>query len=65
MWWHFVARSHEEIVRARDDWSRTVAGDAGDLRFGTVHGYAGDPLPAPELPTVRLKPRGRAGHPLP
>jgi redox-sensitive bicupin YhaK (pirin superfamily) len=55
MWWNFVARSHEEIVRARADWM------AADARFGTVHGYAGSRLPAPELPSVRLKPRGRAG----
>jgi redox-sensitive bicupin YhaK (pirin superfamily) len=60
MWWNFVARSHEEIEQARADWSRLDG-----TRFGTVHGYAGDPLPAPEMPMVRLKPRGRAGHPLP
>jgi quercetin 2,3-dioxygenase len=28
-------------------------------RFGVVHGYDGDPLPAPALPGTRLKPRGR------
>ncbi len=59
MWWNFVARSHEEIVQARAAWS------SDSTRFGTVHGYAGDPLPAPEMPMVRLKPRGREGHPLP
>ena len=32
-------------------------GAAGGL-FGTVDGYPGAPLPAPTLPTVRLKPRG-------
>jgi redox-sensitive bicupin YhaK (pirin superfamily) len=52
MWWNFVGRSHEEIVEAREDW---VAG----RRFGTVHGYAGDRLPAPPMPTTRLRPRGR------
>jgi hypothetical protein len=57
MWWNFVARSHDEIARARADWA------AGE-RFGVVHGYAGDRLPAPEMPTVRLKPRGREGRPL-
>jgi redox-sensitive bicupin YhaK (pirin superfamily) len=50
MWWNFICRSYEEIVQARDAW---VSGD----RFGTVEGYDGDPLPAPELPTVPLKPR--------
>nr|WP_281425957.1 pirin family protein [Polymorphospora rubra] len=55
MWWNFVGRSHEEIVAARDDW-------ATGRRFGTVHGYAGDPLPAPEMPTTRLKARDRDGR---
>jgi len=53
MWWNFVARSHDEIVAARDEWM------AGADRFGAVHGYAGDRLPAPPLPGTRLKPRGR------
>jgi quercetin 2,3-dioxygenase len=57
MWWNFVARSHEEIVQARADWE-------SGTRFGTVTDYDGDPLPAPEMPSVRLKPRGREGRPL-
>jgi redox-sensitive bicupin YhaK (pirin superfamily) len=52
MWWNFVGRSHEEIVQARQDW---MDGD----RFGVVKGYDGAPLPAPGLPSTRLKPRGR------
>ena len=52
MWWNFVGREHDEIVAAREDW---MSGQ----RFGTVRGYAGDPLPAPPMPTTRLKPRGR------
>ncbi|GAA3159711.1 pirin family protein [Planomonospora alba] len=55
MWWNFVGRSHEEIVRARDDWM-------SGRRFGAVTGCAADPLPAPELPTVRLKARDRHGR---
>jgi hypothetical protein len=55
MWWNFVARSHEEIVEAREDW---MAG----RRFGTVHGYPGDRLPAPAMPTTRLKSRDRHGR---
>ncbi|GII04603.1 pirin family protein [Planobispora takensis] len=55
MWWNFVGRSHEEIVRAREDW---MGGD----RFGTVSGCDAAPLPAPELPTVRLKARDRHGR---
>ncbi|GAA3197701.1 MULTISPECIES: pirin family protein [Streptomyces] len=53
MWWNFVGRTQEDIAQARADW---VMGD----RFGTVHGYDGAPLPAPELPATPLKPRGRA-----
>ncbi|MCX4736339.1 pirin family protein [Streptomyces sp. NBC_01363] len=52
MWWNFIGRSHEEIEEARRAWM-------GGSRFGEVHGYDGDRLPAPELPPVALKPRGR------
>ncbi|MEE1802097.1 MULTISPECIES: pirin family protein [unclassified Streptomyces] len=52
MWWNFVGRSHEEIEQARKDWTETS-------RFGEVTGYDGARLPAPELPPVALKPRGR------
>ena len=52
MWWNFIGRSHDEIVADREDW---MAG----RRFGPVRGFDGAPLPAPELPTTPLKPRGR------
>jgi quercetin 2,3-dioxygenase len=52
MWWNFVARTQDDITQAREDW---MTGD----RFGTVHGYDGAPIPAPALPGVPLKPRGR------
>ena len=55
MWWNFVGRSHEEIVAARDDW-------AAGRRFGRVSGCEAAPLPAPEMPTVRLKARDRHGN---
>ncbi len=59
MWWNFIGRSHDEIVRFRDDWQTDViAGITDDGRFGAVRGYDGAPLPAPELPNVRLAPRG-------
>jgi redox-sensitive bicupin YhaK (pirin superfamily) len=58
MWWNFIGRSHEEIVEFRRQWQADVIGrDNPDGRFGTVVGYDGAALPAPELPTVRLKPR--------
>lgn len=52
MWWNFVGRSDEDIRQAREEWMTGT-------RFGEVHGYDGDRLPAPELPPVPLKPRGR------
>ena len=59
MWWNFVGRTHEEIVEARAQWQGAIAGtEAGLRRYGSVPGYDGAPLPAPELPQVRLKPRG-------
>ena len=58
MWWNFVGRSHDEIVRFRAEWQEqattgsTVAGPYGRFpdRWATV-------LPAPELPNARLRPR--------
>ncbi|WP_373870623.1 pirin family protein [Micromonospora sediminimaris] len=54
MWWNFVGRDHDEIVAAREDW---MAG----RRFGVVADDPDPPLPAPALPTVRLKARDRSG----
>ncbi|MFJ6513092.1 pirin family protein [Streptomyces sp. NPDC091406] len=52
MFWNFIGRSGEEIAQARKDWEE-------GSRFGEVQGYDGARLPAPELPTTPLKPRGR------
>ena len=52
MWWNFIGRTHEEIVDMRDDW------EALSSRFGHVHDEIGDRIPAPEMPSVRLAPRG-------
>ena len=51
MWWNFVARTPEEIRKARDDWEH------GD-RFGSVPAHIGDRIPAPPL-TLRA-PREQA-----
>ena len=53
MWWNFVGRSHDDIVSYRQLWQ------AADERFGDVQGYRGAVarLPAPPLPTTRLRPR--------
>jgi redox-sensitive bicupin YhaK (pirin superfamily) len=58
MWWNFVARTHDEIVRYRADWQAEIgAGSRGQGRFGLPRGAAEPPLPAPVMPNVRLKPR--------
>ena len=56
MWWNFVGRSHNEIAEYRRQW------EEADERFGAVYGYQGTParLPAPALPTTRLRPRPSA-----
>jgi hypothetical protein len=53
MWWNFVGRSHEDIVNYRQLW------EGADDLFGAVHGYRGalTRLPAPPMPTTRLRPR--------
>jgi hypothetical protein len=59
MWWNFVGRSHDEIAQARAEWERGRATAEPDGRFGVVHGYGAPALPAPELPNVELRARGR------
>ena len=53
MWWNFVGRSHDEIVRYRQQW------EGADQRFGVVEGYRGavSRLPAPPMPATRLRAR--------
>ena len=66
MWWNFVGRSHDEIVDFRREWQEQITADAevvgdsqdvSDGRFGVVLGDHLPPIPAPELPHVRLKHR--------
>ncbi|MFZ1912965.1 MAG: pirin family protein [Propionicimonas sp.] len=60
MWWNFIGRSHEDIVRLREEWN-----EAPDDRFGRVPGYRGPTarLEAPPLPKdLRLKRRFRRGR---
>jgi len=53
MWWNFIGRDHEEIVALREEWQAGL--EMGSARFG--HLPPMEPLPAPEMPGVRLKSR--------
>jgi redox-sensitive bicupin YhaK (pirin superfamily) len=58
MWWNFVGRDHDEIEAFRAKWqNEVVSGVNHEGHFGFV-AYPSGPLPAPEMPTVRLRPRG-------
>jgi hypothetical protein len=69
MWWNFIGRSHDEIVRYRADWQALIAGAPGAAGPGAAAGEpapgrfalpAGDrlpPIPAPPMPNVTLRPR--------
>jgi redox-sensitive bicupin YhaK (pirin superfamily) len=67
MWWNFIGRSHQEVVEYRRQWQTEIAafaaGQPPSTAFGRVQGYPGNPLPAPEMPGVRLRPRPRPGGP--
>jgi len=56
MWWNFIGRSHEEVAGFREDWQRQRAGAPG--RYGVFPHAWEHTLAAPELPNVRLRPRG-------
>jgi len=66
MWWNFVGRTHDEVVAFREEWQAqitdgdVVVADSQDVsggRFGVVVGDHLPPIPAPEMPHVRLKQR--------
>lgn len=57
MWWNFIARSHDEIVNQRAQWQNEVVAGANPRGlFG--HVSDDEVIPAPEMPNVRLRPRG-------
>ncbi len=62
MWWNFIGRSQGEIEEFRRQWQDGAGGESS--RFGHVEGYAGEKswIPAPDLPMVTLRPRGRLGR---
>jgi len=60
MWWNFVGRSHDEIAAYRAQWQAERAGLTADgtRRYGRFPAQWEHTLPAPELPSTRLRPRG-------
>jgi redox-sensitive bicupin YhaK (pirin superfamily) len=65
MWWNFVGRTHDEIVEFRRRYQAELgfepgaAEDVGKPRlFGEFPEGEREPLPAPVMPSTRLKPRG-------
>jgi len=66
MWWNFVGRTHDEVVAFREEWQAQITADGAVVadsqdvsggRFGVVVGDHSPPIPAPEMPHVRLKQR--------
>ena len=66
MWWNFLGRNHEEIVGFREEWQQQITRDGrvvedgrqvADGRYGVVPDQSLPPIPAPEMPHVRLKVR--------
>lgn len=60
MWWNFVGRTHEEVRAFRAQYQAEIGaepGDASEDRFGPFPANTPAALPAPALPTVRLRPR--------
>ncbi len=56
MWWNFVGRTHEDVVAYRERWHAEIAAGGGPA-YGLPDGDPDPPLPAPELPNARIKPR--------
>ncbi|ALO65635.1 pirin [Arthrobacter alpinus] len=72
MWWNFIGRTHEEILAYRAAWQGEIGAEPPPQReteggypdgtpyprFGPFPDNMPDPLPAPGLPNVQLRPRG-------
>ncbi|WP_432559420.1 pirin family protein [Granulicoccus sp. GXG6511] len=57
MWWNFIGRTHDEVAEYRDAYQHEITtGEPG--RFGPWPDGTPDPIPAPPMPNMRLRPRG-------
>jgi len=52
MWWNFIGRTHEEIVEMRAAWN------SESDRFPYFADAINQRIPAPEMPNLKLQPRG-------
>jgi len=63
MWWNFISRSHDEIVRYRAEWQALITAAPGAAggpipdRFALPVGDRLPPIPAPPMPNATLRPR--------
>ncbi len=57
MWWNFIGRDHDEVVRYREQWESLLESGA-DERFSLPAGDPLEALHAPVLPNARMRPRG-------
>jgi redox-sensitive bicupin YhaK (pirin superfamily) len=58
MWWNFIGRSHDEIVKFRSDWqAQAFADHSEEGPYGLFPEQWITVLPAPEMPNAHLKPR--------
>ena len=57
MWWNFIGRSLEEIISMREKWQSSLL--AGSESYPAFTDSLGARIPAPEMPNIRLEPRGR------
>lgn len=57
MWWNFIGRTHDDIVRDRNDWNNHLELAESAERWPEFEDHIGGWIPAPELPNLILQPR--------
>ena len=57
MWWNFIGRDHDQVVRYREQWESLLESGA-DERFSLPAEDPLEALHAPVLPNARMRPRG-------
>lgn len=57
MWWNFIGRSHDEVVQFRREWQAARTDSGTTARYGRFPDTWQSTLPAPDMPTSRLRSR--------